>query len=63
MKGVLGEMSAIKRWLEDQVESIADKSGYTYDEVMDACMAHFEYFGKIDLKLIEQEAMEHDLPA
>jgi len=50
----------IKRYLEDEIARIADKSGYSWDFLFDVAMEQFEDDGTIDLKFIEQVAMEGD---
>ena len=47
-------MSAIKRWLDAEVERIADENGYSWDDVMDRA-ADLEF----DMERLEVEAKNH----
>lgn len=53
-------MSRIKRYLEDEIARIADKSGYSWGFLFNVAMEQFEDDGMIDLEHIEQVAMEGD---
>lgn len=53
-------MSYVKRYIENEVDRIAKKSGYAWDFIMDIAMESLEADGEIDWKHIELVSMEHD---
>lgn len=50
----------MKRWLEDKVAEIAEKSGYAWDFIMDIVMDLIESDGEVDWNYVEAVSMEHD---
>lgn len=53
-------MSAVKRHIENEIDRIARKSGYSWNELMGVYMEAMEDDGYVDMQLFEQISMEHD---